>query len=333
MCIFDLDDTLDLTDRRLTVEFLKLDRLGVNFITATGRTNSYVLETCKKNNIMLPKFIISDNGGLIYDVTQKRYIKRTTLEAEKRKVILKEYLRLGGLVENIRYTDGDFVYAAADQAIREYYRRESSIEYRTNEEIINGLLDEENEITKITLAGKKDIMKKLSKAIKEKGVECFPDGGETKFPKKSRNNYRLDITDGRTSKGEGVEFLVNYTGIKDFTCIGNGPNDFSMFKFALDSGMPVVVVRTMQNGKITEESRELIKRVKEYAESIGRGENVTITNFPANGLIGKREERKSIKQRRKAFVQEISVPKEVTSTACDTRINQRNIRRTQDRGK
>ena len=46
MCIFDLDGTLDLTDTRLSAEILKLSRNGSAFVTATGRTNSYVRETC-----------------------------------------------------------------------------------------------------------------------------------------------------------------------------------------------------------------------------------------------------------------------------------------------
>ena len=55
ICIYDLDGTLDLTDTKLSAEIVKLSRMGVSFVTATGRTNSYVIDTCKKHNIIPPK--------------------------------------------------------------------------------------------------------------------------------------------------------------------------------------------------------------------------------------------------------------------------------------
>jgi len=250
ICVYDLDGTLDLTDTKLSAEIVKLSRMGVSFVTATGRTNSYVIDTCKKHNIIPPKFIIGDNGGSIYDTAQKKYIKRTSLATNKRKVLLEEFLRHGGEIEDVRYTDGEFVYAAENEMVRKYYAKEKSIAYKTNEEIIEEIFAENTDMIKITLAGNEDLMRKIIMFIKENGIKCWTDIGATKFPKKSIENFRLDITDGETSKGEAVEFLANYIGIDSFTCIGNGPNDFSMFKYALDSNMPVIVVRDMEDRKI-----------------------------------------------------------------------------------
>lgn len=250
MCIFDLDGTLDLADTKLSAEILKLSKMGVSFITATGRTNSYVINTCRKNNIIPPKFIIGDNGGSIYDTVQKKYIKRTSLPVDKRKILLEEFLRLGGAIENVRYTDGEYVYASDDETVKKYYEKEKCIAYKIDNELLEELLSENLDITKVTLAGNEELMKKIIQFIKENGIRCWTDIGATKFPKKARNNFRLDITDGETSKGEAVEFLVNHLGIDSFTCIGNGPNDLSMFKFALDSDMPVVVVRDMEDRTI-----------------------------------------------------------------------------------
>lgn len=331
MCIFDLDGTLDLTDGKLTVEMLKLSKNGTAFVTATGRTNNYVRETCRKYGIMPPRFIIADNGGTIYDNTEKEYIMRTTLQADKRRKIIEEFIRLGGIASEVRYTDGDNVYASKDGSVKKYYEDESIIEYREAEELIREILDENTDITKVTLAGNKKLMKDIIKFIKQEGIECWTDIGATKFPKRSRQNYRLDITDGETSKGEAVEVLANHIGVRDFTCIGNGPNDFSMFKYALDMNMPIIVVRNYENGEIAKESEEVVANVMEYAQKIGREENVTVANFPINGFIGRREERKSAKQRRNQFIDGIKVRQNYKVNNL-TGINRAVIRRRQERG-
>ena len=303
MFIFDLDGTLDLTDRQLSVEIHRMAKMGVSFVTATGRTNSYVKETCKKYDIIPPRFIIADNGGTIYDNLNQEYVKRTTLQADTRTRILEEYIRLGGIKTDIRYTDGDYVYASETAEVRKYYEKEKSIQHKGADELVEAIFNSESDITKVTLAGNKKLMKDIIKFINENDIKCWTDIGTTAFPQKSRKNYRLDITDGQSSKGEAVEFLTQYTGIRDFTCIGNGPNDFSMFKYALDSGMPIIVVKNSEEGKITKESELIIEKVEEYARSIGREDKVTVAAFPINRYIRKMEESKTAKQRRKSFVE------------------------------
>ena len=332
MCIFDLDGTLDLTDTRLSAEILKLSRNGTAFVTATGRTNSYVRETCRKYGIMPPRFIIADNGGTIYDNVDKKYIMRTTLQPDKRKRIIEEFIRLGGITSEVRYTDGDNVYASKDGNVKKYYEDESIIEYRDAEELIGEILDEEVDITKVTLAGNKKLMKEIMKFIKQEGIECWTDIGATKFPNKKRQNHRLDITDGETSKGEATSFLSDYTGIRDFTCIGNGPNDFSMFRYALDNNMPIIVVKNYENGELTKESEEVIQRVQEYAREIGREDKVTIASFPINGYIGRREESSLANQRRIQFANRIKVRQDYKINNSLSGINKAVIRRRQERG-
>ena len=307
MCVFDLDGTLDLTDTKLSAEILKLSKMGVSFVTATGRTNSYVIDTCRKNNIIPPRFIIGDNGGSIYDTIQKKYIKRTSLPINKRKILLEEFLRLGGAIEDVRYTDGEYVYASDNEVIRRYYAREESIAYKTNKELLEEILGDDTDITKVTLAGNEKLMKKIIQFIEENGIKCWTDIGATKFPKRTRRNFRLDITDGETSKGEALEFLTKHMEIDSFTCIGNGPNDLSMFKYALDSDMSVVVVKDTEDGELTKESEELINEVKDYANMLGRTDNVMVASFPANGLIGSIEEKRSFTQRRREFVDNIKL--------------------------
>lgn len=331
ICVFDIDGTLDLTNPTLSSEILKMSRTGVDFVTATGRVNSYVMNMCRENNIIPPKFIIGDNGGTIYDTSKKRYLKRTTLPIDKRKAILEEFVKMGGRIEDIRYTDGSFVYAAEDRGVRNYYSRENVIKYRDNHELFCEAVAEDADITKITLAGKKDLMKHISSFIKESGIECWSDIGRTKFPIDFKDYYRLDIMDGDTCKGEAVEFLVDYIKAERFMCIGNGVNDFSMFKFALDSGMPVIVVRNFEDGEVSEESEKLVSKVNEYAKNVGRFDSVTVTSFPINGFVGRRVEKSASSKKRSEFISELRV-----NTHCLAKEN-KNLRikreiRKQDRG-
>lgn len=301
MYIFDLDGTMDLTDPRLTAKILKMSKNGTIFVTATGRTNNYVRETCKRYGIMPPRFIIADNGGTIYDNVNREYIMRTTLPTETRTRLLSEFMQRGGNPDEIRYTDGDNVFASTSSDVKKYYENETIIEYRDAEELIREGTEEESNITKITLAGSKKLMVQMIEFVKEEGIKCWTDIGATKFPVTSRRNYRVDITYGDISKGRAVEFLSEHTGIQDFTCIGNGPNDFSMFKYALDCGMPVIVVRSNQR----EESKELIARVEDYARSIEQEDKVTVADFPINKYIDSLDSKKSAKQRRVRFAKEI----------------------------
>lgn len=93
MCILDLDGTLDLTDPRLSVELINLSKNGMDFVPATGRTNNYVKQTCRQNNIIPPRYIIADNGGTIFDNREGRYLRKTKLNRDARKRILEEYIR------------------------------------------------------------------------------------------------------------------------------------------------------------------------------------------------------------------------------------------------
>jgi len=313
----------------LSSEILKLSRNGVEFVVATGRVNSYVMNTCRQNNVIPPKFIIGDNGGTIYDTRQRIYLKRTTIPVQVRRAILEEYLNRGGRLEDIRYTDGSFVYVAEDTAVRKYYIKDSVVKYMANDNLFEEIMTEDADITKITLAGKKELMKHISRFMLESGIKCWGDIGSTKFPADFRSYYRLDIMDGETCKGEAARFLVNHINAERFMCVGNGPNDFSMFKYALDSGMPVVVVRNFEDGKVSKESEKLVAKVYEYANTIGMIDKVTVTNFPINGYVGKRVEKNEARKRRDGFVKGLRVSQ---AELEDANIGIKKEIRKQDRG-
>lgn len=312
LCVFDLDGTLDLTQANLYMELFRLNKNLFEFVVATGRTNEYVMEACRKHSIFPPKFIIADNGGTVFDNRRGEFLRKTSLSSMTRRCILQEYMKLGGRIEEVRYTDGEKVYAVQDRNVKEYYKKENIIDYKTEEELINAILAEETDITKITLAGSKKVINDLMRFIEAEGIECWSDIGATKFPIRIRRNYRLDVMDKASSKGEAIDFLIEHTGITNFTCIGNGLNDLSMFKLAIDRGMPIVVVRNFEGGKPSKESEELIRIIEEYIEGKAlKGINVqgllTVRDFPVNKYLMELERSKGAKEKREKFVKSMKV--------------------------
>ena len=81
--------------------------------------------------------------------------------------------------------------------------------------------------------------------------------GATKFPNASYQHYRLDIADRNINKGNAVK-LINSTlkPPSGYMCIGNGDNDISMFKQAIDDGMLI--------GIMEDSPQSVIKEMKAY---------------------------------------------------------------------
>ena len=138
-----------------------MTKKGAEFVAATGRTNNYVRKTCERHGIMQPKFIIADNGGTVFDNREGKYIRKTKISEEKRRSIVEEYIRIGGRLEDIRYTDGEKVYAAEDDRVRKYYEKEDIIKYSSPKELMEEILGSDIDITKITLSGDKKIIRKI----------------------------------------------------------------------------------------------------------------------------------------------------------------------------
>ena len=318
MCIFDLDGTLNLRDHRLSVEIIKLSKMGVDFIVSTGRSNSYVINTFKNNGIIPPRNIIADNGGSIYDTRKKEFLRKTLLSTDKRKALINEFFRLGGKAEDIRFSDGNTLYVADDDLVKKYYANDSVIYYPSGD-LVNELLSKDVDVIKITLAARRGLLRDLVRFARENRIPCFTDAGKTAFPIKERENYRLDITDSEMSKGEGVKFLVEHLGIRRFVCVGNGLNDFSMFKYAMDTGNKVLVVSNYENGTMSKESEELIEKTGEYARQTGKSDCLIFTTYPANGQVGLMEEQEHNREIERARISQLRHIKDRKRPNVDTK--------------
>ncbi len=264
----DKDGTTDLTDPDLNTIFSLIKTTKGEVVITTGRTPADVIDEYRKHGIQVTPYIIADNGAII--VHDGKTILKKTLEQEKVKGVLEEFVAQGGDLGLIRATDGERIYAADTPEVRAYYKDKDIVTFIPKEQIVERLSGRE-ELTKITLAGSKELMDKMTKYSEKIGY--WSDEGKTSFPTKEQGNIRLDISQRDINKGNAVKALVGILkpGLTYF-CVGDGKNDLSMFKVALDDGANAVVI---------DQNQELVEMVEEHhKKNGGRGNIITVKAGP-----------------------------------------------------
>ena len=244
----DKDGTMNLQDKNLNNIFRLVHAMNGMIIPTTGRTVGDIQEDLKGNKLINPALLIGDNGGSIYFTKSKEFVYKQTLDSEKVKNVISHFTELGGNPEMIRLTDGEYIYAINNPEVQQYYRKKHTVKYGKD---INSLLGIMPEITKITLSGTKPQMQEMAAYVKN--LNFWSDIGATKFPNASYQHYRLDIADRNISKGNAVK-LINSILKPPFgyMCIGNGENDISMFKQAIDDGMLIGIMEDSPQSVIEE---------------------------------------------------------------------------------
>lgn len=251
----DKDGTLNLEDKKLDNILKLIISMNGLVIPVTGRTVGDILESLKKNHLKIPEILVGDNGANIYSTSRQQFLIKKSLDNEKVKTLINNFIATGGNQENIRLTDGNSIYAIDTPDVRKYYKKSKSVTFcKTIQEALENM----PEITKITLAGTQEQMQQMAECCQK--MDFWSDIGATKFPNTNFQHYRLDIADKNINKGEAVK-LIN-TILKPsygYICIGNGENDISMFKQSIDDGMMIGIM---------EDSPEALKtEMKTYAGS------------------------------------------------------------------
>lgn len=276
VCV-DKDGTTDLTDPELNGIFELIKTTRGEVVITTGRTPADVYDEYQKHGINVTPYIIADNGAII--VHNGEVIAKKTLAEDKVRGVLETFVKLGGDIGLIRATDGQKIYAADTPEVRGYYLGKNIVEFVEPDEIIERLVNA-GDLTKITLAGSKELMKQMD--VYSRGIDYWSDEGPTKFPIRDQGNYRLDISQRDINKGNGVKQVVEMLRpALTYFCVGDGKNDFSMFQRALDDGANAVVI---------DENEELVNMVREHHKANGgRGTIITVK-------VGKRKANPELKR-------------------------------------
>ena len=260
----DKDGTLNLEDPKLDVVFKLIISMNGLIIPITGRTIGDIIDSLKSNNLIIPEILVGDNGANIYSSSQQEFLLKKTLNREKVNQIIAKFQKDFGNVNMIRLTDGEFIYAVNHPDIQNYYRNNNSVKFF---DTIETAMDNMPEITKITLAGSKAQMQDISNYVKD--LDFWSDMGSTKFPSSDYEYYRLDVADKNINKGNAVKLLSSILQPPSgYICIGNGENDISMFKQAIDDGMLI--------GIMEDSPQSVINEMKNYVKLKKRGKMIII---------------------------------------------------------
>jgi HAD superfamily hydrolase (TIGR01484 family) len=269
----DKDGTLNLEDKLLNNILNLVTTMEGMVIPITGRTVGDIESDFKKRKIKVPEIIVGDNGANIYHAKSGEFLVKRVLDKEKVLSMVREFIQSGGNKENIRYTNGRNIFATNNKEVKEYYKN-SKMAILCND-IYEELLQAED-ITKITLAGSKEEMEQQAEIVGKS--EFWSDINPSKFPKKEYQHYILDIAQKDVNKGEAVKAIVSKLKPQyGYLCIGNGYNDISMFKTAINDGMTVAI---MENSPL-----ELIEEVKQYSRDKKQGKVMIV---PANKDLANR---------------------------------------------
>ena len=150
-----------------------------------------MISALKKEKIPLKYFdyIIGDNGATCLDVNKNEEVFKNKMDVNDVNAVIEEFISKGGNIANIRLADGEHIYAYDLPEIREYYKKNKNVIFKQSFDDL-----EDMDITKLTLSGENrlilDIKGYIEKVLKKGKAHL----GQTSFPQKKDNNYRVDFT-------------------------------------------------------------------------------------------------------------------------------------------
>ena len=192
--ITDKDGTIIINEELKTIlQEIKSKRAqtDIHFIANTGRTVADMISALKKEKIPLKYFdyIIGDNGATCLDVKKNEEVFKNKMDVNDVNAVIEEFISKGGNIANIRLADGEHIYAYDLPEIREYYKKNKNVIFKQSFDDL-----EDMDITKLTLSGENrlilDIKGYIEKVLKKGKAHL----GQTSFPQKKDNNYRVDFT-------------------------------------------------------------------------------------------------------------------------------------------
>lgn len=169
----------------------KSAQANIHIIANTGRTVADMIDCLKREKIPLQYFdyIVGDNGATCFDVREKQELFKKSMDVDNVNRVIEEFLEMGGKISNIRITDGEHIYAYDTEENREYYKKSKRVIYKESFDDLENI-----DITKLTLTGQNGLILRIKRFIENNIKGGKTHYGETTFPKKQANNYRLDFT-------------------------------------------------------------------------------------------------------------------------------------------
>ncbi len=243
--ISDLDGTLLNRNAELseyTVNILNnLIAKGVYFSVATARTAATTLLLLKRVAINVPLILM--NGVLIYDMQEKRYIKKEVLEKEKTHQILlaMRNTKLMGLMYALLGDELITYYEKLDNDALRNFVEERVQKYNKQFSQIDNFADVKAEIIYFCFLDTSDNIHRLNKEIKDIGgihIEMYQDIY-------SDDLWYMEVFNEKASKYDAVQFLRQNYCFDKVIGFGDNLNDIPLFNacdesFAVANAKPEV---------------------------------------------------------------------------------------------
>lgn len=220
LVVSDFDGTLVDSEERIpysTVGMIdKLRRKGVKFVVATGRCFKSIFDY--NRDFIFIDYIVSSNGGYIYDVVKDRVVyKKNILISNAKKIISKYY--------------NQAIIYVIDHNTWHLLSKESA--YQDDFDVIkendyeNFLSENKNNIYKIELYFK--TLKKAKLALKEINELGLKINANLQI---DEDKYIIEVTHQDVNKLEGMKKIVNLEkkSLEDVLAFGDGYNDLDLLK-------------------------------------------------------------------------------------------------------
>jgi len=228
LCVCDLDDTLLGRDKRISrrnrERILKLQKTGIPFTIATGRSHLQIREFISQLEIKIP--VITCNGGVVSTPGDEEILSVSYIKPQIATAIC-AFCEEKGL-DYLMYTAKDICYTKDSQRILGYVKYNANLQNKKFSVPLKCMDDTNDEdfqrAIKILVLGDCDMLDYIGNKFNKDGELTIVSSGKG----------LIDIMTKSTSKGDAVCYLAKTLNIdiKDVAVFGDSPNDVSMFEVA-----------------------------------------------------------------------------------------------------
>lgn len=241
-----LDDTLlNKNDNMTGYSQFELNRIlddGAKFTISTKRTPASMMEPMQGIHLNLP--VIAMDGAVLFDIKQKRYLKKYVISYDKAKEMIDLFEE-----NELNY----FVNVVIDDMLVIYYQ-DMEDEVQNNlvttmrrspfRNYVKRLLPEDEEVVYLMILDKIDTMERFYKVLEEKGYT-----EQYKVMKYNSDDYPgyayIKIYNKNASKSNMLEYLKQDLGIEKVVTFGTIPNKYDVLIEPGDMNQVVRVIRKM----------------------------------------------------------------------------------------
>jgi len=217
-----LDDSKAISQGNRSAADRALDA-GHKIVLASGRALANVLPIADKLDLQRAGgYIVSYNGGQIYDCHAQRLLLNQTLSFDDVAAIFELADKAGIYCQT--YEDG-YVLGSREGEELDFYVKEASARYKVPENVPLYLMKEPNKLLLIDMNSKENLI-----AFQAALMEQFSDRLDSFFS----NDHYLEVVPKGVSKGNALHFLCNYLNIPSDNSVAAGDyeNDLPMIREA-----------------------------------------------------------------------------------------------------